>query len=150
MKKSMAGQHFLENFLRMEPDEPNEVEHWTLEQIEDDAMAYLAAFSTSRPKVKAGNMLKNFKQIFLNYRYLPLCVFCGGEYATYSIQRLDNGDQNCKHCTDADEDGERDAFVENNGGHVWLSLSSTAPPGKRGDWATEATRNWRVADEDED
>ena len=113
-------------------------------------MAYIKDFSSSRPKVKAGNRLKEFTDIFLNYRYLPLCVFCGGEYATYSIQRLDSGDQNCKHCTDADEDGDRDAFVENNDIHVWLSLSSAVPPRKREDWATEATRNWRVAAEEDE
>ena len=78
-------------------------------------MAYLRAFNSSRPNIneKKNNfrLMKVDADIFLNYRYRPLCVYCGGEYATYSIKGLENGAQKCKHCTDANEDADRDVFL---------------------------------------
>ena len=111
-------------------------------------MAYLKAFSLSRPKIKTRNRLKKFAGIFLNHRFRPLCAYCGGEYAAYAIEALESGVQNCKHCEDAGIDADRDAFIDENANdRVWISLTSAEPPRKIRDWATEATRNWRVAEE---
>ena len=90
-------------------------------------MAYLNAFSLSRPNVKANRLKEVDADIFLNYRYMPLCIYCGGEYGTYTIQALENGAQKCKHCTEANVNDEREAFIKE--GQVFLSLSSAVPIG---------------------
>ena len=147
LQASLAGHSQLEDFLKIELAEPGGVKHWSRQQIADDAMAYLKAFNSSR-KIKTKNRLTKIADIFLNHRYRPLCAYCGGEYAAYAIEALESGVQNCKHCEDAGIDADRDAFIDENANdRVWISLTSAEPPRKIRDWATEATRNWRVAEE---